>query len=76
MDMLSPVPSSSYSEHTQSLARISIKVASGKYAVSVHLHELCGVGPTEVIDVTVTCNGTWLNSGFTATHGAVVVIAW
>ena len=53
-----------------------LKVASGKYAVSVHLNELCGVGPTEVIDVTVTCNGTWLNSGFTATHGVVVVIAW
>ena len=34
------------------------------------------VGPSDVIDVAVTCNGTWSKRGFTATYGIVVVILW
>ena len=77
MDMLPPMGPSSYSEHNQTLAMLSMEVASENMsAASVHLHRLRGVGPTEVIDVAVTCDGTWSKRGFTATHGVVVVISW
>ena len=52
----------SYSEHNQTLAMLSMEVTSENMnAASVHLHQLHGVGPTEVIDVTVTCDGTCID---------------
>ncbi len=45
-------------------------------AASAHLHQLHGLEPTELLDIPVTCNGTWSKRGFTAIHGVVVVIAW
>ena len=77
LDMLPPMGPRSYSEHNQTLAMFSMEVATENMcAASAHLHELRGVGPTEVIDVAVTCDGTWSKRGFTATHGAVMVISW
>ena len=37
---------------------------------------MLGAFPEEVVDVVVTCDGTWSKRGFTATYGIVVVIAW
>ena len=45
-------------------------------AASARLHKLHDVEPTEVINVAVTCDGTWSKRGFTATHGIVTIIAW
>ena len=43
---------------------------------SVHLYRLFAVTPSDIIDVAVTCDGTWSKHGFTATYGIVVVISW
>ena len=49
-------------------------------AAARYLHVLHGTEPTEVIDIAVTCDGTWSKRGFTATftatYGIVVVISW
>ena len=60
MDMLPPVTSPSFIQHNQCLAMSSMNVASeNMLAASAHLHKLHDVEPTEVINVAVTCDGTW-----------------
>ena len=55
MDMLSPVPSSFYSEYTQSLARISITVVGKAQATKSNLHNFwyrcLVVAPIDVSEV-------------------------
>ena len=43
---------------------------------SAQLHRLQGAEPTDVVDVTVTCDGTWWKCGFTAPYGVVVVASF
>ena len=64
-----------YSVHVNCMARVPIdSTLENIRAASAHL--LQGVPPDEVINVTVTCDGTWSKRGFTAMYGVVVVIAW
>ena len=45
--------------------------------MEVATENMRAAGPTEVIIyIAVTCDGTWSKHGFTATHGAVMVISW
>ena len=77
MDMLPPLSSPAYIEHNHRVADAVMAVAlENMCAASAHLHKLQGVDPTTVLDITVTCDGTWSKRGHTATHGVVVVIAW
>ena len=77
MDMLPPLSKPRYSEHNHSIATASEKAAlDDMLSASAYLHVLHGSAPTEVIDVSVTCDGTWSKRGFTATYGVVVVISW
>ena len=76
MDMLLPLGVAVYSSHANLLAWESMDSLENMHAASAHLHKLQGVSPDEVINVTVTCDGTWSKRGFTATYGVVVVIAW
>ena len=76
MDMLPPVHTHSYMLHNQALAAASISVAKeNMMAVADYLHRVNGVGPRDVLDVKVTCDGTWSRRGFMAIHGVVVVIS-
>ena len=77
MDMLPPIVGSSYGVHNRSLADASMKAGrESMLAAHAHLHQLKASPPTSVIDMAVTCDGTWSKRSFTATHGIVVVIAW
>ena len=77
MDMLPPLSIPAYTDHNCCLAKISIKCArENMVAASAHLHQSRGVPFDEIIDVPVTCDGTWSKRGFTATYGVVAVIAW
>ena len=77
MDMLPPLSNRSYNMHNHKLAVASMEAAQENMnAASAHLHKLHGVGPKEVLDIVVTCDGTWSKRGYTATHGVVVVISW
>ena len=40
------------------------------------MHQLQGVGPDDVVDVTVTCDGTWSRCGFVANCGVIDVLSW
>ena len=75
--MLPPVTAHAYSSHLSVLAEASVQAAADNMrAASEYLHSLLGAIPEEVVDVVVTCDGTWSKRGFTATYGIVVVIAW
>ena len=77
MNMLPPLCASTYSERNHDLAKVAMECAvKNMRAASDHLHDLRGVPRDEVIDVCVTCDGTWSKRGFTATYGIVAVIVW
>ena len=77
MDMLPPVSIPAFSDHNRHLSEISMESARENIlAASAHLHQFHGVPPDQNIDVVVTCDGTWLKRGFTATYGVVAVITW
>ena len=77
MDMLPPVTAHAYSSHLSVLAEASVQAATDNMrATSEYLHSLLGASPEEVVDVVVTCDGTWSKRGFIAPYGIVVVIAW
>lgn len=48
---------------------------SGCTKYATHLHVLHDADPSNVIDISVSCDGTWSRHGHTATH-SVVVINW
>ena len=77
MDMLPPVTPRAYKKHNQALAKASMSAASDNMiAASEYLHRLHGVEPDEILDIKVTCDGTWSKRGFTAIHGVVAVISY
>ena len=45
-------------------------------SASAQLHRLQGADPDDVVDVTVTCDGTWSRCGFVAAYGVVAVLSW
>ena len=60
----------------QGIAPHSMEVASSNMlAASAHLNHLHDAKSIDIIDVAVTCDGTWSNRSVTATHGVVAFIA-
>ena len=55
--------------------RLAFALASQRRA-SAYLHHKHGIHQSEVLDITVTCDGTWSKRGFTALYGVVVVASW
>ena len=47
-----------------------------KKRASAYLHHKHDIHQSEVLDITVTCDGTWSKRGFTALYGVVVVASW
>ena len=50
----------------------NVRMESSKVA-SAQLH---GADPSDIVDGTVTCDGTWSHRGFVAPYGVVAVISW
>ena len=77
MDLPPPISAKSYSEHNHMLAECSLELAEKKMlAASAYLHEQHRLECTDVLDIPITCDGTWSKRGFTATYGVVAIIAW
>ena len=77
MVMLSPLSKPCFSQHNHAIALASEEAAKNEMlSASAYLHALHGSAPTEIIDVAVTCDGTWSKRGFTATYGVVLVVSW
>ena len=71
-----PISPRAYSQQNVHIAEVSMECARNSMsAASARLHCLRNAGLQEIIDITVTCNGTWSKRGFTATYGVVIVIA-
>ncbi len=63
--------------HNQSLCAAAMSIANANMVTAAdYLHRLKGVEPHDVLDVKVTCDGTWSRRGFIAIHGVVVVISY
>ena len=75
MDLPPPLSIPAYRDHNRRLAKISMECA-GENMLAACLHQLRGVPCDEIIDIAVTCDGTWSKRGFTAMYGVVAVIAW
>ena len=77
MDMPPPLSSRCFNDRNRAISEASISAAySNMLAASAHLHRLHGLKPNEMLDIAITCDGTWSKRGFTATYGVVTVIAW
>ena len=77
MGLPPPVTPKSYSTHNSILQKIvhNVRVESCRSA-SEQLHRLQGADPGDVIDVTVTCDGTRSRRGSVAAYGVVAVLSW
>lgn len=74
MDMPPPLTPNAFNQRISSTA---LKEAEkNMLRASAHLHHLHELEPNQLLDITVTCDGTWSKRGFTATHGIVIVISW
>ena len=77
MDMLPPLTVSPYKEQNKLISSMALKEAKKNMsAASAHLHSLHDIQPEQLLDCSITCDGTWSKRGYTATHGIVVVISW
>ena len=76
MGLPPPVRPKSYSLHNNIHKFVqNVQMESSKVA-SAQLHRLQGADPNDIIDVTVTCDGTWSHRGLVAPYRVVVVILW
>ena len=72
-----PLTYRTFSEYNSSLHQIVQQSAiDSQLIVWAQLHSLPDTEPKDIVDVTVTCDGTWSRRGFTATYGVVVVMSW
>lgn len=79
MDMIPPVSWKPYSMYVRNLAAASMEAClDNMLTASANLYLKLGAGQDEVIDVAVTCDGTWSKRGFDAIilYGIMAVIAW
>ena len=76
MGLPPPVSPRSYSMHNNALQKFvqNVRMESSMVA-SEQLHRLQGDDPNDVIDVTVTCDGSWSHRGFVVLYGVVAVIS-
>ena len=77
MGLPPPVSSKSYSEHNNFLRKYTQEICEESFrSASAQLRQLQGAGPDDVVDVTVTCDGTWSRRGFVANYGVIAVLSW
>ena len=77
MNLPPPVTWHGYSAYMEEIARTSLQQAQKiREAASEHLYDMHGVKKDDLLDITVTCDGTWSKRGFTAMYGVVVVASW
>ena len=77
MGLPPPLTFRAFSDYNLSINKIIQEATiESQHSVSAHLHSQYDTKPNDVIDVTVTCDGTWSKRGFTALYGVTVVMSW
>lgn len=75
LDLPPPVVDKAYSDHNKDICKILGGYAGNEQLAAVsRLREACGAGSGDVLDVTVTFDGTWSKRGFTAPYGVCYVL--
>ena len=75
MGMLPPITKRAYASHNKKLYDPSLKEREASFAAAAA--ELCiDASEDDVIDITVTCDGTWARRSFQSLYGVVVVASW
>ena len=77
MGLPPPVFPKCYTEHISIIHKIAQEMCEeSSRSASAQLRRLQGADPDDVVDVTVTCAGTWSRRGFTVAYGVVAVLSW
>ena len=77
MGLPPPLTSSAFSDYNLSINKIIQEATiESQLSAAAHLHSQYDTKPNDVIDVTVTCDGTWSKRGFTALYEASIVMSW
>ena len=75
MGMHPPVSASNFSTHNKRLKEATDKVcAANQSAAAKHLRK--DAAADEIVNVQVTCDGTWARRGHQSLYGVVVVASW
>ena len=75
MGMLPPVSQRAYTTQNQKLFVASGEEREASFAdAAAELRK--DVPEDQVLDITVTCDGTWARQGFLSLYGIVVVASW
>ena len=76
MGLPQPVTPRAFSSHNQRLWELSNSEAEKSlHQAAANLHHAAGADPEDVIDETVTLDGTWSKRGFTAKYGMVAALS-
>ena len=77
MGLPPPVFPKCYTEHNFIIQKFAHEVCEeSSRSASAQLRRFQGADPDDVVDVTVTCDGTWSRRGFVAAYGVVAVLSW
>ena len=72
MGMLPPISQPAYSSYNKKLLVVSQKEREA--SCSAAIAELCkDVPEDDIVDITISCDGTWARRGFQSLYGVIVV---
>ena len=79
LDLPPPITGTPYTDNTKTISAVLCRyVEAEQLAAATRLRNMCNpdAAPTDILDVTVTFDGTWSKHGLTALYGVCVVISW
>ena len=77
MGLPPPLTYRAFSDYNLSINKVIQEATiESQLSASAHLHSLYDTKPNDVIDITVTCDGTWSKRGYTAFYGVSIVMSW
>ena len=77
MGLPPPITDHAFMEHKSEIlaAAVEESVESRRVAAQ-ELHRMNDIFSDDILDITVTCDGTWAKQGFTSQFGVVMVLLW
>ena len=73
--MLPPASKPSYSSHNEKIAAATSLEHEAQFSAAEALLRK-DAAPSEIVDIRVTCDGTWSRRGHQAKYGIVIVTSW
>ena len=77
MGLPPPITDHAFMEHkSDSLAAAVEESVESRRVAAQELHRMNDMSNDDILDIPVTCDGTWAKRGFTSQFGVVMVISW